>query len=153
VIFEDGINTFLLLGYILYSTKEDNKFWFFLIGWGLMFFNNNNLDYLISFDLLCPYFYLYACCWFYDFSFLFVSILNYFYILSILAISIKAIFLWRFIFYNFILLTLFVVNIGLIEDMRSLIIGNFTSGECLFARGSFILSIRIIRIVINIFII
>ena len=26
VIFEDGINTFLLLGYILYSTKEDNKF-------------------------------------------------------------------------------------------------------------------------------
>jgi len=92
LIFEEGMVIFLF-GLLLYSTNDDSRLAFCLrIGWGVMFFSSNNLDSRISsfvpflsdsfsFPTLCS-----------SFSFLLVNILNSFSILSILAISIRAMF-------------------------------------------------------------
>lgn len=76
-----------------YDTSDDSRLLFagfFDTTTGVMFFNNNKRDSRIGFDtpLLPPI--MFGD--FYSFYGLFVSIVNYFYILSIFAISIKAIF-------------------------------------------------------------
>ena len=75
---------------------------------------------------------------FYYFYYRFVSIVNYFYILSIFAISINAMFRVLWIFYNLRFLFPFVR--GTFTFIRSLINGSLImSGDCLRCwRGTFI---------------
>jgi hypothetical protein len=126
--FEGGIVIFLFVGFMLYSTKDDSRFMFcFLIGCGVMFFSKSSRDSRIS--SLLPFFSDSFACFVSSFSFLLVSILNSFSILSIFAISINAMFLGRFIFYNFRFLL--PDKIGFCMFIRSFISGSFIYGEFL----------------------
>jgi hypothetical protein len=76
LMFAGGIVIFLL-GLLLYSTNDDNKFMFcFRIGCGVMFFSNNSRDSRIS--SLLPFFYDSFTCRVSSLSLRFVRMLNYF---------------------------------------------------------------------------
>jgi len=145
LMFEEGIVIFLF-GLLLYSTREESRLAFcFLVGWGVIFFSKSSLDSLISSFVLLFFsdsFSLFIFC--YSFSCLLVKILNSFSILSILAMSIKAIFFCLLIFYN--LRFLLPESIGFWTFIRSLIKGNFIYGECFLWRGFFIFGISIWRL-------
>ena len=125
---DGGMVIFLLVGFVLYYTREDKRFMFCLrMGCGVMFFSNNKRDSRIS--SLLPFFSDSFTCFTPSFSFRFVNILNSFSILSILAISIKAMFFGRVILYN--LRFLLPDRIGFCTFMRSFIKGSFIYGEFL----------------------
>ena len=140
--FDCGIVIIFLFGLLLYSTRDDSRFMFCLrTGCGVMFFSSSRRDSRISSLLLFFSDSFSLPIFVYSLSFLFVNMLNYFYILSIFAISIRAMFFGLLIFYSFRFLL--PDKIGFCTFMRSLMRGSLIYGEFLRWRGTFIIFLSI----------